>query len=214
MKFQMSPIPADKKRGWKVTIDGQEVSPGLIEIESGYGKLTYGLRPEGYDSWVFRQTNGGGVVTIPFSYSPSGELLIALVLEDRPNMGDKPVWCIIGGFVGPKELQEQAQQRLAKKEAGINTVKARKLGGAVPVCNRLFFVADAQAGEGDVGYSLMIPPDHLEPDGDCWKLSNAALLPDYKKSGEVRFFHWRTAAMMCPDGIADSNLLKFIAEVL
>jgi ADP-ribose pyrophosphatase YjhB (NUDIX family) len=186
----------------------------MIEIESKFGNLTYGLRPEGYDAWVFRQTGGGGEVTLPFSYSPNGQLLIGLVKENRANMGEDPVWCIIGGFVGPKELQGEAQVRRAADEAGLDTRKARKIGGANPNCNRLFFVVDAKSNEGDVGFALMIPPDHLEPDGDCWKLSNTALLPDYKKTSEVRFFPWRTIAKICPDGIANSVLLKFIAEVL
>lgn len=99
MAFEMSQIPKDKVRGWSVLVDGEGVQAGKVEISSKFGTLTYGLRPEGYDGWAFREQGGGGAVTVPYAHTPEGELLIGLLLEKRANMGDEPVWCAIGGFV-------------------------------------------------------------------------------------------------------------------
>ena len=78
MSFEMIPIPSEKVRGWKVSVDGVSLpNASFVVIESQrYGKFVYGLRPEGYDSMVYIEPGGGGSVTLPFSYnSKAGELL-------------------------------------------------------------------------------------------------------------------------------------------
>jgi len=184
-------------------------------MESRFGTLTYGRRPEGYDAWVFRETSGGGAVTLPYAVTPEGEILVGLLPEKRPNMGSMPVLCVVGGFVEPGETHEKAQAREAEQEAGINTVKAKKLGGVGINPNRAFFVADPGAGEGVQAFGLQLPFNMLEADDDlCWKLKSANELASVKKASDLRFFRWRHAAHLSPDGLALAAIAKLIAEVL
>ena len=161
--FDMKPIPKDNARGWTVTIDGEERSGiGLIELSSRFGTLTYGLRPEGYDAWAFREEGGGGVVTIPYTIDPNGNVFVGLIQEKRTNMGSEPVLCVIGGFVDPDETHDSAQIRETAEESGLDARKSQHLDGAGANPNRAFFVADAMKGEGEG-----VPPPH------CLQLAQA-----------------------------------------
>ncbi|MDP2788581.1 MAG: NUDIX domain-containing protein [bacterium] len=215
--FDMKPIDPAKKRGWKVLVDGHEIVPGIIEISSQFGTLTYGQRPEGYDAWVFRQMNAGGVVTIPYSFTPDGKLLVGFLYENRANMGGV-VACVIGGFIDPGEKHDDAQARKTAEEAGIASMRATLLPGMNSNANRAFFVCDANAGEGDHMYGLFIPYNELESvDGDesfCLRQDAVALLPAFKKGSEMCFLPWREAVRQSPDGIFQAGVARLLAEVL
>lgn len=129
MEFKLRPIPVDHARGWTVVINGEAQTVDEIVLTSKFGVLHYGLRPEGYDSWVFRENAGGGALTLPYTITDGGKLYIALVKENRPNMGKEPVWCAIGGFVDVGETHDQAQAREAHEESGLNTNRAQLLPG-------------------------------------------------------------------------------------
>ncbi|MDO8590980.1 MAG: NUDIX hydrolase, partial [bacterium] len=174
----------------------------------------YGLRPEGYDSWVYREPQGGGEVTIPYVFTPEGELLVGLLREARANMGDQPVWCVIGGFVDAGESHEQAQVREASEEAGLDARKAQVLPGLPTNANRAFFVADAINNEGVHAFRLKINFNQLEPDGQCWKLKDSALLPSFKKGADLRFFRWNEAITGSADGLARSAIAQLVAHLL
>lgn len=215
MEFELNPIPEGAKRGWAVTIDGKPVEVGKIEIAAKFGTLSYGLRPEGYDSWAFRETGGGGAVTLPYTRDGKWDLLIGLLKENRPNMGDKPVWCAIGGFVKPNETHVDAQKREGTEESGINTAKAEELPGPHTNANRAFFVADA-ATEGVKAYGLHIPFAWLEEaEGpDCFKLKEGTNILDAKKAANVRFFPWRDAVHLTADALARSAIAQMLSEML
>ena len=212
--FEMGQIPKDKGRGWTVLIDGEEQKTGKVEISSKFGTLIYGLRPEGYDGWAFREQGGGGAVTVPYARTSDGELLVGLLLEKRANMGDEPVWCAIGGFVDPGESHDTAQTREAAEESGLDAAKAEELAGMATNANRAFFVADASVGEGVRGYGLSIPFDWLEADGESFKLKDAALIAGFKKADDMRLFPWRAAIGRSPDALARSAIAQLIAAVL
>lgn len=214
MAFEMGQIPEDKGRGWTVLVDDEERKVGSIEIKSKFGTLTYGLRPEGYDGWAFREQGGGGVVTVPYSRTPDGELLVGLLLEKRANMGDQPVWCAIGGFVDPGETHGQAQAREASEESRLDTTKAEELAGMSTNANRAFFIADANAGEGVRAYGLSLPFDWLEADSEGYRLKDAALLASFKKACDVRLFLWRDAIGRSPDALARSAIAQLLVVVL
>lgn len=215
MAFNLSQIPQDKGRGWTVLVDGEErLLVGKVEINSKFGSLTYGLRPEGYDGWAFREQGGGGVVTVPYTRRPDGELFVGLLLEKRANMGDGPVWCAIGGFVDPDESHDKAQAREALEESGLDTAKAKELAGVATNANRAFFVADVSAGEGVRAYSLFLPFDWLEADGESFKLKDVALLPGFKKSSDIRLFKWRDAIRRSADALARAAISQLLAEML
>lgn len=220
-KFAMQPIPDGAKRGWTVKIDGKEQKVSTIELESNFGTLTHGLRPEGYDGWVFREAGGGGAVTIPYvsyEYGDFDKFFVGLVREKRANMGEEPVWCAIGGFLDAGETHAEAQAREAAEEAGLDATKARELPGPGVNANRAFFVADA-ATEGVRIYGLKIYSDILElPDpndnNQGWKLKEGIMLQGFKKSGDVRFFSWRTAVCLTADALALAAIAKLAAMLI
>ena len=212
--FELKPIPQDKKHNWKVRINGEEQSVALIEISSQYGTLTYGLRPEGYDGWAFREQGGGGSVTVPYTRTPDGMLLVGLLPEKRDNMGADPVLCVMGGFIKPGETHDQAQIREAADEGGIDAAASKALPGKPSNSNRAFFVADAAADEGVHAYGLFIPFSWLAVDGEHLKLKDAALLPAFKKASDLCFFPWKDAIGQSPDALALAAIAQLLAAAL
>lgn len=211
--FQISPIPSEKDPGWKALVNGEEVVLRHLLLESRFGRLEYGQRPEGYDAWAFREAGGGGAVTVPYCYDTNGELLVGLLLEKRANMGPKPCWCVIGGFVDPGEAHEEAQARETQEETGLQTAKAKELGGKTTNANRAFFVADASQGEGVRAYASKLPFEWLEKDEEGYKLSKSASF-DHKKAEAVRFFPWREAVKKSPDALARAAIAQLLATLL
>lgn len=146
--MKLGNIPDDHKRDWTVIVDGKRVEVSILELHSRFGDFYYGLRSEGFDGWVFHERGGGGSFTIPYAWTPEGELRVGLVLEERPNMSAQPVLCAIGGFIDSGETHDQAQIREAREETGLDAQRSTKLEGLPANSNRFFFVANPYAGEG------------------------------------------------------------------
>ena len=200
-------------------MDGVEQQVGMIVLESPYGTLTYGLRPEGYDSWVFQEQGGGGAVTLPYARIPSGELLVALIGERRANIttADGIAWCVVGGFVDPGETHVQAAAREFGEEVGRESVNTRELPGVPANSNRLFFATDVTAGEGVHAWSMDVPFDRLEPDPEsdgCYRFRADAGVTLAKPVDKVRFFPWKEAVRLTPDALARSAIAQLLAEIL
>lgn len=214
MAFELGDIPEGKERGWSVFIDGVEYRPKKVQISNPrFGTITYGLWPQGYDGWCFHELGGGGSVTLPYSYTPDGELLVGLLLEKRANMGGD-VWCVIGGFIDPGETHDKAQAREAVEESGLDTVSAVRLPGVPTNPDRGFFITDG-VDEGVHAYGLEVPFNMLETDGgSSFKLKGAAPFTGYKKADGVRFFLWREAINCTPDGLARVAIAQLLAMVL
>lgn len=215
MGFKIREIKDGEKHSWIVLIDGVEQKVGKIEIISKFGEVIYGMRPEGYDSWCFHEQGGGGTVTIPYSLTPRGELLVGLISEKRPNMGENPVWCAIGGFIEPKETHENANIREANEETGLDAKKAKELPGPFINPNRAFFITDSfnedlSKREGTHFYGLEVPYDKL--DGD-YKLSDPNFFTDFKKAGNIRFFNWGDAIKCTSDALALSGIAKLFLKI-
>ena len=215
-EFKMVKIPpeeSDKK--WKVIIDGKEEDVSLIEISGPYGDLFYGLRPEKFIGWMWKEVGGGGAVTL--FYSQIGEkTFVGLLEESRPNMGDKPVLCITGGFVAIGENHCKAQKREACEKTGISTKKAVELSGLPVISNRLYFIADPNNNKGVHLYVLEIPSSVLEKStcsfGDCWRPQKE--LPGFGKSGKLVFMPVKDAVNNTADVIAHSAIARFIVNQL
>lgn len=214
MKFVMTSVPPEQRR-WTVEIDGEKVSVGMVVFtHPNFGTVTYGLRPEGYDAWVVREPGGGGAATVPYARTPDGELLVALLRESRANMGDEPVWDLIGGFIDPGETHAEAQVREAEEETGLDTVRAHELPGLPAAANRAYWVADAKAGEGLHVWGIEVPFSHLEVDETFggYKLKSSIGIEE-RKAAHVRFFPWREAVKCTPCALTRAAIAQLLADV-
>ncbi len=211
--MKMETLKPEDKRGWTIRINGQEVEGvGLLEIESKFGRLVYGKRPEGYDSWVFEEQGGGGAVTILYA-EVDGEILIGLREEPRANMGEKPRLCVIGGFVDLGEDHQQTQQRVLEEESGLS-LEAQKLPGLPVNANRAFWVADPDKDEGVHIYALKIPAEYLilDEQNPGSYLLTPEILGSRKKP--VRFLPLAQAVNQSPDVIALAAIARLMVNVL
>jgi 8-oxo-dGTP pyrophosphatase MutT (NUDIX family) len=217
--FKMRPIPTDHNRGWGGEVllsDGTSIplsEVGNLRLASKFGELEYGLRPEGYDAWVFREP--GGVVTLPYSVMPHGDLYIGLISENRPNMNGR-VWNAIGGFVEPEERHETANLRELEEETSIRTDSVQALDGGNFNCHRSFCVTDTTVSNGVSVYGLRIPNGALVP-ASLDKLEYMISHQSDIGSGKMRdltFFYWREAVKITPCGITRAAIAQLLASVL
>lgn len=215
----MTPVPEGDLNRWMILINkvGQDV--GIIELVSKYGTLTYGMRPEGYPSWVFAERGGGGATTLPYARTPDGQLLVALIGERRANIAtaDGIAWCIVGGFVDPGETHQQAAVRELDEETLQKPVSAEELPGVPGNSNRLFFVTDVTKGEGVRAWGMHVPFDRLEADPEadgCYRFRSNANVKLAKPADTVRFFPWKQAVKMTPDQLARAAIAQLLTVVL
>lgn len=217
MDFEIKDIPEGHKCGWSVMVDGEQVDVRKVEITSRYGILTYGMRPEGYDGWAFAEPGGGGAITIPLSMMPNGELLVGMILEDRPNMGGKR-WCAIGGFKEPGESALSTAVREAFEETGYNIgmSEVQQLEGQPGNFNRLFSVSDPENDEGVHAFVSFLPFNLLTEFEDGYGFREDVGGEDRKVllskgDGHVRFMPWRKAALACSDVLFSHGLMQVLA---
>lgn len=219
----MSPIPPGKKlpsgkdRGWRVLIDGIEQEVGLIELISQYGKLTYALRPEGYDAWVFEEAGGGGAITIPYCITSAREILVGLLGENRPNMvagADLNSLCVIGGFNDFGETTDQTQSWELTEETGLD-LKAKKMDGLALNPNRAFFVTNHLEDKGVIAYCVritekMLTQDHNEE--NCFIFNDPENII-FKKAANVCFYRWEKAITFTADALAAAAIGRLAASL-
>lgn len=221
MKYKTTPIQPESKRYWTEgnvqlmngdIIDIIEVANVEITRESN-GTLSYGKRDEAYDGWFFREVGGGGVITIPYVLQKN-ELYIGLLLEDRPNMGEEPVWSAIGGFIDPGEAHAVAQQRESVEESGIDTSNSVITPGLGIIANRTFFVADAKT-EGVKTYFYPLTDIEIEQvDDRRWNIVDTTKVSfEHKKIDQVGFFHWKDLPFVTADGLALAGAYHLLSHL-
>lgn len=216
MSFKMSLISKEmsKDRRWGVFVNGVALEDvDIVEIKHPkYGAIAYGQRPEDYPGLAF--TPPGGVIILPYVIPVDGEFLVGLIKEDRPNMGEKPVWCGIGGYCNPGEMYHEAAIREFIEETGFNgEIQLEELLGLPMNSDRSLYVADPQKGEGVHTYCVRILDGELEADKDYFKFKDSVLFPDFKKVNEVRFFPWRKAVLLTADALALAALARLKATI-
>ncbi|HEX7651794.1 MAG TPA: NUDIX domain-containing protein [Candidatus Paceibacterota bacterium] len=207
--FEMKPLEKPAQH-WTVTIDGVR-QPGIrhIELASQWGTLIWGQRPEGFEGWTFKEA--GGAITIPWARL-NGRILIGMIAEMRPNMGQRPSWCAIGGILDPGETHHQAVLRETMEESGIVTETAISLSGLPLISDRLYFVADSAKDEGVHAYHLPFSGEDLELAADGgWQLKDGLSL---KGESVLRFFPWKEAARMTADSLLAAGILRLLSNVL
>lgn len=210
MVFEMEDIPADHVRGWKVFVDGTEIpAPKKVELVSDkWGKVTYGFRPEGFDSWTYKMR--ANAVTLPYCIKRGlvgRKLVVGLLVENRPNMGGDAL-CVIGGFTDPNESLQEAQRREASEEGGL-TGRPVPIGNLM-VTDRLFWDASEAVYGGNHVFAQEIPPNELGQIGPrAWRVkADASTFKDFKKAQQLVFLTWEDAVQRTQDGIALAALAR------
>lgn len=190
------------ERQWEVKLDGKLVpSPSLIELSSRFGLLRYGWTAGGYDGWTFRETNGGGVVVVPFALVER-ELLIGVIEEHRPNQGGK-VLNAPRGFMDPGESHAHTAARELREETGLPNGEVEELAGLPMTPNSAFFETE-QPGIGVRVFARELPASWLQRCSDRWEVSSSHVATDAaslqararEAIGKLLFVPWTEAVMV------------------
>ncbi|MEK7514452.1 MAG: NUDIX domain-containing protein [Patescibacteria group bacterium] len=209
----MKPFEKGEERKYRIFADGKEIFPETLRIE-GHGECAWmlGTRPEGWQGLLYREVGGGGSVTVPWVRMENGDILVGMVHEKRPNMGESPVWCAIGGMITPGETREQARLREGEEESGMKTHDAHFLPGPGVVQDRLFYIANIEKGEGVQCFGKEYSMDILEPAGESvWRPKLGTI--NHKKESLTHFFHLQDAALMTSDSLMMSAILKLAIKL-
>lgn len=162
--YEITPIPEGHERGWTLFIDGEEiVAKEFSLINEAYGAaLEFGLRAEGYDGFVIRER--GGSVTLPYTVSPDGQILVGLIDECRPTNGELLTQNAPRGMANIGEGRAQTAARELAEETGYNITQGIELNELASDvnANSTHFDISRPENEGTAFYSLSIPADHLE----------------------------------------------------
>lgn len=210
MKAKLKATEKGNTGGWTLLVDGQETEFTHVQVmnEKFQVGMEVGTRPEGFVGPAVYEEKGGAV-TIPFSFTPDGKLLIGLLEKNRPNF-NATILEAVGGMVDAGESHQEAIRRETLEEAGLLDMNMVELPG-VSVWNRLYQFADIPEERG-VGrkYASFIPFDHLVEEGNSrWVFSQAAQ-EEHDFNPKVKFLPW-TEAASCPDEIAAGGILRLLA---
>lgn len=210
-------IPKGAKRGWTVTVNGQQIEADSVVIDNGrYGTLAYGHNGV-YDGWGFHEIEGkdgrGSPVLLPYAFVEPKVPIIGGIYEGRPLMGRNLELCAIGGFASPGASVHQQLAEEAREESGLTSAKAFELDEGRINPNRAFFV-----GKSVKPYGLEIPITDLawREDGHCWELSpgaQAVMGGRHLKAAATRFYPWHELAERTSDGILLSAAYKLLANL-
>lgn len=210
MVFEIKPV-RHSQMTWEIRADGKVIRPRLLEFWSEWGHLRLGLRPEGFHGWAYKPGKGC-VLTIPWSRTPVGEILVGMIHENRPNI-EGGVWSVPGGAVDAGESHEQAARRETAEEAGIDTKGAAKLPGVDVNADRMLYIMSEGDEWGMRAYALEIPTRLLElSEGGRW-LPKGGLIK-HAKECELVFMPWREAILLSADALALSAIARLLREVL
>lgn len=212
-RFKIVPLPENYKPGWAVKINGIiDSSVKEVQLESNFGTVHYGMRPEGFDGPVWEEK--AGMVTLLVAVSPDGEKYVGMPRENRPNMGTEPVFCILGGMAKGTDTKTccELAKEVAAQKAGIDASSAEKYRGLHVNSNRLYWVCDPkESGRGVHCYRLVIFWNDLEEAEDgFYKLKETFSVGG--KSDRVRFFPIKESPQMTGDALAHSAILYEICE--
>lgn len=115
--------------GWKVVIHTADGEVGhldnLVLLEAYQDRLgariTYGMRPEGYDSFVIAENGGGGSITLAYFFKDGKRsrrnLMVAALLETR---NAHTVLNLPRAFLKPGKQHLQVAQDVAAEEFGLD----------------------------------------------------------------------------------------------
>ena len=211
MTFEIKPVTPEAMT-WEVKADGKVIRPQLLTVSSPYGVFTLGWRPENYHGWAFKPGKGGAM-TLPWSKAPSGDILVGLVHENRPNFGSKKVWCPLSGFIEIGESAKQAAARESMEEGGINVSHAVEVPGARINNDRMYYIMEEDDDWGMKVFSFEIPFPLLEQVYYGMWRPQAGLI-SHKKESDLFFMRWQDAVRISEDGLALAGIARLTASLL
>lgn len=215
----------EQKHPWLLEVDGQPVpfKERVLFTNPQHG-VAVGLGVRHREGWVGPGiAEKGGVITIPYSFTNDGQLLVGLIQEKRPNLvsdaiENTMVFDAVGGMVDPGESHEQASSRETVEEAGF-TVKLEELPGFT-TWNRLYNYCELDTGRGVLKrYVMEIPFAELvrRESGEGYVFGPGALakykLNKTKEMPALVFFDWVRAAEITPDLIAHGGFIGLLAKL-
>jgi 8-oxo-dGTP pyrophosphatase MutT (NUDIX family) len=161
--YEISEIPEGYKSGWTIFVDGKEVNPvksvQLINDNINMS-VNYGMRPEGYDGFVIRET--GGAVTIPWMIDQDGQIFVGLVEEYRPTTGAERTLNAPRGMAISGENHVDTARREFKEETGKDIgSRAVQLTSGVNI-NSTAYDNSRDENPGVSAYAVNIDTDELE----------------------------------------------------
>ena len=216
----VSPIPSDKKRGWNLTLNGEQVTDvETLEItNAGMGiKLSYGQRLEGFDGFIIREPNGGGSVTIPYFVDEKTGILFVGLIEENRAYGGGSVLNVPRGFAEPGETHFGAAVRELGEETGVQAFANRVeiLPGDKLNPNSTFFVANPAKNEGVGLFAYRFNKSELEKSGEYSYRIAADVKPETKmgeRIGKCTFVPIRQAALVA-DGFTMATITRLLLHL-
>ena len=154
-------IPKGMENPWSVRVNGiiqQDISN--IQIDNPkFGRLSFGLRPEGTIGWMWKEVGGGGRIIFPYAVIDN-KLYIGLLLQERHAQGGY-VWNVPRGFLDPAKTHFESALAELKEEVGYKNPgeKFRELKGEHANCNSSF--VDSREG-GDRYFAFEVFPEELK----------------------------------------------------
>jgi 8-oxo-dGTP pyrophosphatase MutT (NUDIX family) len=219
-------VPEDKNLGWnfnwfygKATVSddkGNQTSGSIVSIdevkyaslESKFGKLTMGFNGF-YGQWAFEEN--GGVVVIPYSVSPEGELFLAggyekrLLIDDGVEMFTPP-----GGFGLNSESAEDTGKRETLEETGIHVNNLINIGNSTP--NRAFWIKNPDGNWPLTFMACKVDWTTIaEKDGQYFIPSTEGAIAELDKLSKLIFLPAIDAISNTNDGIAVTAYAKTLA---
>lgn len=205
--------PEDRRDDWIVLADGKMISVGKLLIVNPRAGLAIalGMRPEGYQGPIIRESKGGGEVSLPYFRHPTtGELWVGLLMESRPNMGGAAL-CVVGGMNSAGLTRDETMMKEGEEEGGF-TADPEILPGSFINHNRLLALADYRQNEGIRVGAVEVPFEMLSfEDGITTEAHFREGTTFGKKPGAVIFKPWQTAVGETADGIALAAIARLLS---
>jgi 8-oxo-dGTP pyrophosphatase MutT (NUDIX family) len=164
--FAITPIQKGAERGWKVDINGTDVTKDTTSADFTNHtlglELRFGMRPEGYDGFIIREQGGGGAATIPYMITAEGGIYVGVVEENRAALGGVTE-NIPRGMQSKGETHEQTAARELLEETGYVAHLGRfslLASGLNP--NSTYFDTSKSPNDGVSMYALHVQEDELD----------------------------------------------------